>query len=258
MSKKLSQAEYMKIIEQIEEGFVAELAKFESEVAPTLAKSESEDEKSEEDKGKDEPKKEESEAQAEARHSEESESKASEDSESDDDGYSDEDREEMQKMYDSMSKAEHRSHLKALKSSMSKCWKSEDIEKCWSDTGSMEKCGDIEIAKSETEAEAVSLSKAEVESLKQENEELKKNLNTLVERLNSHFTSRAPKQKAITSLEFIAKSEEPVAELSKSEVTAILTKKARTSSLSKSDRETINQYYGGVIGIEKIQHLLKN
>jgi len=113
----------------------------------------------------------------------------------------------------------------------------------------IEKCGDMSVKKSE-------------KSLVQENEELKKNLDTLNDLVSKLFSSKkAPAQKAITAASFIAKSEEietetvEIAEMSKSEITAKL-KALDFQSLSKSDRNAINNFYLKNESVEKIKHLI--
>jgi hypothetical protein len=68
----------------------------------------------------------------------------------------------------------------------------------------------------------------------------------------------APQGKAITSLEVIAKGEETKVEKSYtvSEVRSMLNKKASDPSLSKSDRDAINDYYLGSKNIKTVRHLL--
>jgi hypothetical protein len=64
-------------------------------------------------------------------------------------------------------------------------------------------------------------------------------------------------RKAVTSLSEIKKSETKVdlSSLSREEVRARLGQKARTN-LSKSDRELINHFEVGAIGVDKVEHLL--
>jgi hypothetical protein len=113
----------------------------------------------------------------------------------------------------------------------------------------IEKCGDMSVKKSE-------------QSLAQENKELKKNLETLNDLVSKLFSSKkAPTQKAITATSFIAKSEEneievfDISEMSKGEVTAKL-KALDFQSLSKSDRDAINNFYLQNGSVEKIKHLI--
>ena len=114
----------------------------------------------------------------------------------------------------------------------------------------MEKCGEMPAAK-----------KSESSSLVQENEELKKNLETLNDLVSKLFSKKAPSQKAITATSFIAKSEEPeqagvdISEMSKGEITSKL-KALNFGSLSKSDRDAINNFYLQNGSVEKIKHLI--
>jgi len=80
--------------------------------------------------------------------------------------------------------------------------------------------------------------------------------------LNGFLTKKGPTRKAITSIEYIKKNEiEGKAEdkvLTKSEITSVLNKKASDPSLSKADREAINQYYSkGQQNPEVVKHLLQ-
>jgi len=229
---------YEKLIDELE----AELRKSIGET-PSLAKSEDESE----------------EVVAEEASEDKEESK---DGSEEDKDYSEEDLEELEKMYDSMKQGEHKHHLKALKKAMTKCWKAEDMDSCWSEQDAkeedkkeekeedkkeeMEKCGDV-MAKSES---------SNVELLKKENEDLKKNLEGLVSAMTT-FVAKAPARKAITDVSLIKKSEvESTKNLSKSEITKILTKKAQDPSLSKTDRDAINAFYFNQAGLDAIKHLL--
>lgn len=122
----------------------------------------------------------------------------------------------------------------------------------------IDKCGDMSMAKSEANPE-LELAKSEVEAQKAKNAELQKSLDTVSEFLTK-LVKKVPQGKAITSMEQIAKSETGASEekqLSKSEITAILSKKAADPTLSKSDREAINAFYLNQSNINTISHLLK-
>ncbi len=113
--------------------------------------------------------------------------------------------------------------------------------------------------KAATEAHGVRKSE---QSLIEENEALKKNLESLNDLVSKLFaTKSAPAQKAITATSFIAKSEEleteavNITEMSKGEVTAKL-KALDFQSLSKSDRDAINNFYLQNGSVEKIKHLI--
>jgi hypothetical protein len=112
------------------------------------------------------------------------------------------------------------------------------------------------------ETEVLAKSENEVK-LEEENEELKKNLETVNELLGKLFNKEeAPKGKAITNTDYIAKSEEAkeegkdFASMSKSEVTSKL-KSIDYSELSKSDRNAINEYCLKNTSVETIKHLLR-
>lgn len=244
----MKKSEYEMLIDQLE----AELQKSLSEAGTSsLAKSED---------GEDSHEKEES---------HEEEHKEHEDKKDDEDhGYSDEDMEEMHKMYGSMSKAEHKIHLKSLKKAMCGSHSPEEMEKCWKSEEEaeehkeekkdeekkdedkkedMEKCGEMK-----------PIAKSEIESLKKDNEELKKNIEGLVSAIHTFVTKKAPARKAITEIEYVKKSEAVKAEktLSKSEITGILSKKAQDPNLSKADRDAINAFYMNGAGLDSVKHLL--
>jgi hypothetical protein len=100
--------------------------------------------------------------------------------------------------------------------------------------------------------------------LKSENEELKKNyeeLNALVEKLFNK-DKEAPKGKALTGYDVITKGEDVESEenkitsMSKGEVKQKLNQ-IDYSTLSKSDRDAINEYCLENGSVEKIKHLIK-
>lgn len=260
-NKTFSKEEFQAMVAELESEFM-NLMKSEQESAQLLAKSEEEakkeEEKKEEDKSesKEEDKAEKSEEKSESKDEEKKDDEKKDDDESH--GYDDEDLEEMHKMYDSMSKGE----LKAHKNSIEKCW----MSKC----GEMTQMAKSEETKVETktkevkvetkESETETLLKSEIESVKKENEDLKKNLESLVAAMNTFMTKKAPVRKAITDIEFIKKSEEgqnEVKPMTKSEIDTILSKKVVDPSLTRADREAINQFYLTNAGVEKIAHLLK-
>lgn len=179
-----------------------------------------------------------------------------------------EDFETIDDLYASMTKSEVEAHYSSLKKVMmakaeekeeekeeskeheeeEKKDKKEDKEEDKKEE--MEKCGDMSAAK-----------KSE-KSLVEENEELKKSIETLNDLVSKLFSAKkAPTQKAITATNFIAKSEEletetvSIAEMSKGEVTAKL-KALDFQSLSKSDRDAINNFYLQNGSVEKIKHLI--
>lgn len=263
MKKRYTAEEFKGMVAELESQLFAAIAKSEDQAAQsTLAKSEESEEKAE-DKKEDEKKEESAEATP-AASEEKKEDKTpeapkkdedkKEDSDEDSHGYDEEDMEEMSKMYDSMSKGE----LKAHKSAMEKCW--------------MAKCGDqtkMDMAKSEETVKATpeskpvveetTLLKSELETKNKEIADLKKSVEGLVSAINTYVTKKAPARKAITDIEFVAKSEEKVEEkpLAKSEIIKILNKKASTPNLSSSDRAAINDYCLNNGSMEKIQHLIK-
>lgn len=181
--------------------------------------------------------------------------------------YDEEDIKEMNEMYSSMTKAEAEAHYEAIRKALSK-----DAEE------TPEVKAEEVIAKSEVKADEKSeagkedetkLLKSEIESLKSEKEKLEKSFQELTAKLVEFVKgSKAPKQKAITKLEYVAKSEdegkeptkesqEDVSKLDKAEVSRRLTAKIRSGKLEKAEREKINDFYHtGSKNIESIRHLL--
>lgn len=130
----------------------------------------------------------------------------------------------------------------------------------------IDKCGDMSMSKSEKEQTPAApvvadVTKTENDLLKSENESLKKNLDGIQEFL-TQLVKKVPQGKAITSYEQVQKSESTQVEggevqLTKSEISAILTKRAAEPTLAKSDREAINAFYLNGANINTISHLLK-
>lgn len=150
--------------------------------------------------------------------------------------------ETIDELYSSMTKSEMEAHYASIK----KVLFGETLEKS-----------------EEAETEEVKMNKSEVEAIKAENEELKKNLDNVTELLNKMFetTKKAPAQKAITGMTYVAKSEESkeegidISKLSKSEITNKL-KGLDYGTLSKSDKDAINNFYLNNGSVEKIKHLI--
>jgi hypothetical protein len=177
--------------------------------------------------------------------------------------YDESDIAEMNAMYGSMTKAEAEAHFESLKKALSK-----------EDEKPAVKAEETTISKSEVKeataptSDETAILKSEIESLKSEKEKLEKSFTDLTAKLTEFFKgNKAPKQKAITKLEYVAKSEdeqktetkntEDVSKLDKSEVSKRLTAKIRSGKLEKAEREKINEFYqSGSKNIESIRHLL--
>ena len=167
-------------------------------------------------------------------------------SENEEEVESEEEYETIDDLYASMTKSEKEAHYAAVKKTLF----GEEIQ---------EEIEEETIEKSETKKED-----DEINMLKSENEELKKNYEQLNELINKLFnTKKAPAQKAVTNLNYIAKSEEnqneeteDLSNMSKSEITAKL-KSIDYSGLKKSDREAINNYYLDNGSVESIKHLIR-
>jgi len=168
--------------------------------------------------------------------------------------YDEEDIKEMNELYASMTKAEAEAHYKAIKSTLfteESEEKSEDLNKS-----------------EEKEEETETLLKSEVESVKKENEELKKNLETLTS-IISKVVKSAPKRKAVTQIgdiQYIKKSEDTetkeetkvdYSKLPKAEINKVLSSKIRSGEIKKSeDKDNINKFCFGELKFDDIKYLL--
>lgn len=245
---KYNEQDMAALISEVEAQFAEHLAKAEAGNEESLQKSEEIEEIVEQ-------------AQEAVEASEQEEVQKSETSEEVEFDYDEEDIAEMDKMYASMSKSEAQAHFESIRRALGEDSSEEVVEK------------DEEVMAKSEETEKVSegeeLLKSELDSVKKENEELKKSFENLTQALTKFVKkgSSAPKQKAITRIEYIAKSEDEgqetadkkevdVNSLSKTEVSKILSEKIKDGKLEKSDREKINQYYLEDGSIENIKHLL--
>ena len=166
--------------------------------------------------------------------------------------YDEEDYGEMDTMYASMNKAEQAAHYASICKSLS-------IEVTPSNEES-----NTDMKKSETETN--DLHKSELASKDVEIGDLKKSIETLTTAMSKFVKARAPQRKAVTNIEYIAKSEgdvkkseeksEDVSKLSKSEISKRLSAKIRSGELKKSERDQITNYYDNTIKFDKIKHLL--
>ena len=178
--------------------------------------------------------------------------------------YDEEDIKEMNQMYSSMTKAEATAHFESLKKTLG----TEEKPEVKAEEVSAKK--EEVIAKSEVKAEdkdETKILKSEIETLKEEKSKLEKGFKDLTAALAQFVKgSTAPKQKAITKLEYVAKSEEEskpeeksedVSKLDTKEVSNRLNAKIKSGKLEKAEREKINSYYlNGSKNIESIRHLL--
>lgn len=159
--------------------------------------------------------------------------------------YNEEDYVTMDEMYASMSKTEMGAHFESIKKSMGI-----EVESIQTD-----------MKKSEEES---NLMKSEIESKDGEIVDLKKSLSKLTVAMTDFLKGKAPKRKAVTHIEHVAKSEETlekkeekedVSKLTQKEVSTRLTKAIR-GGLEKAEREKINQFYEGELKFDSIKHLL--
>lgn len=197
-------------------------------------------------------------------------------------GYDAEDIAHMDQMYMSMSKAEllahHDSCVRALDAigaehthaqAPAAAAPAAPAAEAQAPAAEIDKCGDMSMSKSETNVEVkpedvkpnaeLELAKSEAAAAKAKVEELQKNFAGVQEFL-TQLVKKVPQGKAITSLEQVTKSETGSGEekqLSKSEITAILSKKAAEPTLSKTDRDAINAFYLNQANFNTISHLLK-
>jgi len=169
---------------------------------------------------------------------------------------------EMNKMYASMSKAEADAHYKSIKSIVFAGEESKEMKK--SEESAVEVNEEKELLKSEIET-----IKASFESSKEENEELKKNLETLTS-IISKVVKSAPKRKAVTQIgdiQYVKKSEDTNEEvednkvdyskMEKKEINKVLSTKIRSGEIKKSeDRENINKFCHGELKFDDIKYLL--
>lgn len=188
---------------------------------------------------------EENDIEVEAQESEELEKSEDQEVETEEEDY-----ETIDDLYASMTKSEQEAHYAAVKKSLY----GEEVE-------AQQEEVEEKIEKSEAKAEEND--EEEVEMLKSENEELKKNYEELKSMVDQLFNvKKAPAQKAVTNVNYIAKSEESnseeidFSEMSKNEITAKL-KTIDYSGLKKSDREAINNYYLDNGSVDSIKHLIR-
>lgn len=270
-----TEKELSQLISDVEKEFAGVLAKSEEANSAALVKAEDKPEEKKEEKPeekkpehkeehkeeehKEEPKAESKEdAHAEPKHEEKHAEEKHEHQAEDGCDYDEQDMDHMHNMYRSMKKGELKAHHDSVKKAL--------------DHHGMAKCGDMAMAKSETDTAVVitpevikedkemELLKSEVEAQKAKNDSLQKNLDAVQAFLTKLVEVKAaPKAKAITSLEAITKSEGAQEEktLTKNEVDAILLKKSADYKLAKSDRELINAFYLNGTSINTITHLLK-
>jgi hypothetical protein len=176
--------------------------------------------------------------------------------------YDEQDIEEVNKLYSSMTKNEQEIHFSALK----KVFLGDEKEIVQPEPAKEPAKVDEPVAKAEVE-KVETLAKSEVDLLKKENEELKKNFEILTSAVTK-MVKKVPAQKAITKMvdfEYMKKSEEKIPEptkpdfskLSKSELNAILCSKIRAGSITKSeDVENINKFCYNEVSFDTIKHLL--
>lgn len=237
MNKKLNKNELFSIIQEVESEFSDVLSNIASQ--NILSKSE-ESEESEKDKKVKEDKKDKEEDYEEENEKEEDKE---EDEEEDEEkmkkseiDYSEEDfSQELNNLYTSMSKSELALHAESLQNVL----KSEKT-----------------LNKSEQ-----SVTLEEVIAKKDEKiEGLEKSLDRLLSSFNKFIgNDEAPASKAITSLDFVAKSEELNSkniDWTPQKIHAKLETLSKSSNTSRTDRESINDYYLNGKNLESIKHLL--
>jgi hypothetical protein len=136
-----------------------------------------------------------------------------------------------------------------------------EIEKCPPSNSPGAKSADSAANGEKMNKSEADLLKSEIEALKKENEDSKNQLNAVSAFLTKFVEKTTPPpQKAITQIEVLAKGEgghSETVELTKSEITQVLNKKASDPTLAKSDRDAINEFYLNKAGFETISHLLK-
>ena len=260
MTKTWTEKDALELIAKVESEFMAHLTTLEQ----PLAKSEDESCEEESEEKKDaEKKKKEDESKDKASDDKSGEMAAMDKAETPIVAEPSEEK-EIEELYSSMTKAEKDAHYGALKKVMA----SAEMQKSEADEASVPETkseDNKEVALIKAEFDAVKASNEELkkanEELKKASEETKKNLDAVVEALKTRFVKKqsAPKQKAITELSALTKSEKTGTEsneLSRTEVKKILSEKAKEPTLKKSDRDLINAYCYEKVGVDKIKHLL--
>lgn len=233
MNKTWTDQDALDLIEKVEGMFMTHLA----DMKPLAKSEESEEDKKDDKKDeKDESKKDESKAEEMVMKTEQPAEQAagSEDT--------------VESLYKSMSPEEQKAHYEAIKKAMA----GEVMNK--SEEGKASK----EEPKNDDET---SLLKSEVAALKAANEELKKNQESIVAALAKKFAPKqttAPKQKAITELGALNKSEtkDVSSEMSDAQVRKALGEKAKDPTLKKSDRDLINAYCYNKVDVSAVKHLI--
>jgi hypothetical protein len=235
MNKTWTEKEALDLISKVESEFTAHLAQMQP-----LAKSEDEskDESKDEEK-KDEKKADESKAEEmDCGDMKKAENKAAEQPSAKE--------ETVEELYKSMSEEDKRAHYDALKKVMA-------VEE-------MKKSEVAAAPKEETKNDETSLLKSELEAVKAANAELKKSQEEIVAALAKRFAPKAtaPKQKAITELGALNKSEQKDTEtaMSDAQIRKILGQKAMDPSLKKSDRDLINAYCYNKVDVSAVKHLI--
>jgi hypothetical protein len=122
----------------------------------------------------------------------------------------------------------------------------------------IDKCGEMNMGKSEDQNAELELAKSEAAAEKVKNETLQKTLDGVQEFLTK-LVKKVPQGKAITQYEQVAKSEgsSEGKELTKSEIDGKLLAKAQDPKLAKADRDAINAFYLNNANFNTISHLLK-
>lgn len=106
--------------------------------------------------------------------------------------------------------------------------------------------------------EELNLAKKERDEAKTKIDGLEKSVAELTEAMTKAFS--APIRKSVTAKDVLAKSETStvvdIESLTKAEITKRLLAKANDPKLEKKDRDTINNYYKGVVKVDALAHLL--
>lgn len=180
--------------------------------------------------------------------------------------YDEDDISEMNGMYSSMSKGEKQAHYSAIKKTLfAEPKESEDLNK--SEVKTIEDTSESNKEKSLLKSEIEHI-KGSLESSTKENDELKKNIETLTS-IVTKIVKRVPTRKAVTQIgnvQVLKKTEEvsevktdevDYSSMKKSEINKILSSKIRSGEINKTeDKENINKFCYGQINLEKIKYLL--
>lgn len=158
--------------------------------------------------------------------------------------------EELQQVYSSMDPEELERHFTVIKDVLTAIHGEGGAEAGEVPSDEMAEGDAPEAAMPETMPEEEAMKSEAFIKLKKENEEIKKSIVSLTKAIE---TLAKPARKAVTSL---SKSEEAVESLSKAEISSKLSEITRVAGLTKSERQTINNYLLSGVGQELVEEII--